>query len=70
LELALRVERWGAEAVFGPGAVDLRTMALLDALLNVYRVVGRYRGAVGAEIHRLGRAERDLLFRLREMGLL
>jgi hypothetical protein len=70
LELALRVERWGAAAVFGSGAVDLRTMALLDALLNVYRVVGRYRNAVGAEIHRLSRAERDLLFRLREMGLL
>jgi hypothetical protein len=70
LELALRVERWGAEAVFGPGAVDLHTMVTLDALLNIYRVVGRYREMVGAEIHRLGRAERDLLFRLREMGLL
>ena len=56
--------------MFGPGAVDLRTIALLDALLNVYRVAGRYRGAVGAEIHRLSRAERDLLFRLREMGLI
>jgi hypothetical protein len=56
--------------VFGPGAVDLHTMVTLDALLNIYRVVGRYREMVGAEIHRLGRAERDLLFRLREMGLL
>lgn len=63
-----KVERWGAEAVFGRGAIPIKDMQRMELAGTVWNTIKRVQSLSGDDIHKLTDGEREILAWLREDG--